>query len=109
MPTPIDVFHALGGTVNITAATSPPTAVKMSDEGAGGTRTVRVYNSGSVDAFIRFGTSAALAAAPASTSTSMPIKAGNTEVFQLRDTDTHISAITASSTAVVYATAGMGV
>jgi len=64
----------------------------------------RVYNAGSVAVFVEFGSSTV-----AATTADMPIAPGAVEVFTLEDGDTHMAAITASSSASVYVTAGRGV
>lgn len=66
---------------------------------------LRLYNAGAVAVFYRLGGSAVTAAA-----TDVPLAAGATEVITVNSTDkdplTHIAAITASSTATLYATTG---
>lgn len=64
---------------------------------------VRVYNSATVTAFIKFGTSATTAA-----TTDMPIPAGAVETFQISPAITYIAGITAGTSGTVYATTGMG-
>jgi hypothetical protein len=69
-----------------------------------GSLTVRVYNSTTVAVFVEFGTSSTLAA---STSTSMPIPAGNVETFSI-GSSTRIAGITASGSGTLYVTPGRG-
>jgi len=106
----VNTFFPIGATVNLVADTnSDRVALTAYDPTIG---TVRVYNSGTVDAFIAFGDSAVTAAL----ASGMPVKAGNTEVFALGDSmigkgvtaPTHVAMITASDTATVYLTSGVG-
>lgn len=66
-------------------------------------RQVRIYNAGSSTIFVRFGQVSATAVV-----TDMAIPSGAIEVFDLVMNDT-VAAITASSTATVYVTLGLGV
>jgi hypothetical protein len=66
---------------------------------------VRVVNDGTVISFIEFGYGSAATAAVAS---SIPMLPGTAEIFSVGEGCTHISAITASGTATVYATPGQG-
>jgi hypothetical protein len=69
---------------------------------------MRVYNAGSGLAWIAQGSGSAVASSTLP-SASMPIAAGNTEVFQLLPDTTFIAAVCGSSlTAVVYFTPGQG-
>lgn len=89
-------------TVNITAATSSArVAVRAARDSV--SPNVRVYNAGSVIAFIENGGSGVTAAV----ATGIPIAPGAVEVICLPST--HIAAITGSSTAVLYLTPGSGV
>jgi hypothetical protein len=96
-------FSPLGlGTVNITATTTTgnvalnrPTAPMGAD--------VRLYNAGAVAVFVMFGASDV-----AATTGNMPLAPGSVEVFALPPSATHLAAITATGTATVYATAGVG-
>lgn len=106
----VNTFFPIGNTVVFNADTlSDRTALTSYNPSTG---TVRIYNSGLVDAFVSFGTSAVTAA----TTTSMPIRAGNTEVFGLGDSligvgitpPTHIAAITGSGSVNLYITSGVG-
>ena len=106
----VNTFFPLGATVNLEADTSSDSvALTAYDPSLG---TVRIYNSGTVDVFVAFGTSGVTAAL----ASGMPVKAGNTEVFGLGSTllradttpPTHVAMITASDTATVYLTSGVG-
>lgn len=70
---------------------------------------VRVYNAGTVPAFIQKGYDAAAMA----TTADMPMAPGSVEVLTVRNTAaapvTHIAAITASGTASLYVTVGAGI
>jgi len=89
------------GTVSVSASTSSG-SVSL---GSTVRHQVRVHNAGTGLVFVEFGTSAVTAA----TTTGIPLAAGATEVFTVSQTDTHMAAITASGTATVYATPGLGV
>ena len=58
---------------------------------------VRVYNAGSVGVFLKSGGSTVEA-----TTSDNFLGAGETEIFERDPNDTHLAAITASSTATVY-------
>lgn len=66
---------------------------------------VRLYNAGSVAVFVKVGTVAVNAA-----TTDLPIPPGATEIFTRNDpkVDTYIAGITASSTATLYISTGVG-
>lgn len=90
------------GTQTISATTS---SSSVNFAGASGNmRQVLIYNAGSALAFVEFGRGSATAVA----ATSMPIPSGAVEGFDLGVNDT-VAAITASSTATVYVTIGIGV
>lgn len=95
------------GTPFTPGATTPVSCSVTTANGAfsGTGKTVRIYNSGAVPVFFKLVTSSAGTAA----TTDTPIGAGVTETFT-RDpgSHTHIAAITASSTATLYATVGDG-
>ena len=69
---------------------------------------VRLYNSGSVTVFVKFGGASVTAAV-----TDLPIPAGTVEVLSCKGYGsthiTYIAGITASSTATLYITSGEGV
>ena len=70
---------------------------------AGGT--VRIHNpAGQTTAFVEFGRSAV----EATTTASMPIPSGATEVFGVGPATTHIAGITAADTADLFITPGQG-
>lgn len=93
-------------TVNSTV-TSTGTVTTIS---AGGASTqnwagsLRVYNSGATDVFLEFGGPATTA----STATSMPLKAGTTERFSTNK-QTHVAAVTLSSSTQIFMTPGEGI
>ena len=106
----INTFYPVGATVNLVADTSSDRVALTAYDPVTGT--VRVYNAGTVDAFIAFGDSGVTTTAAAG----MPVKAGNTEVFTLGQSmrplgiaaPTHVAMITAADTATVYLTSGVG-
>jgi hypothetical protein len=97
-------FQAFGiGTASASATTSSAaTALTLPSQVPKRTQ-VRVYNAGSVTAFILFGTSGVTA-----TTGNMPVPAGAVEVLSVPEGTTHVATITASGTATVYFTAGEG-
>ena len=88
-------------------ATTPVSCSVTTANGAfsGTGKTVRLYNAGLVAVFFKLATSSAGTAA----ATDTPLAPGVTEKFT-RDPNlhTHIAALTASSTATLYATVGDG-
>ncbi len=107
----VNPFYPVGSTVNLTATTSTGRVALTAYDLVTGS--VRIYNSGTQDVFVEFGSSTVNAAL----ATSMPIKAGNTETFALGETvrspsivtaPTHVAVITASATSAVYLTSGTG-
>lgn len=88
-------------TVNL-AVTNASSRVQLAGA-AGASKAVRVVNKGAQDVFIEFGSSTVVAA----TATGMIVPANQTEVFEV-GLATHMAAITAASTATVYATSGVG-
>jgi hypothetical protein len=97
----MEAFSPVGATVNLTAGTTTGSVALTAFPGNGGAD-IRVHNAGSVVAFINFGGSTVAA----TTAAGMPLAASNTAVFSVGPGVTHLAAITASSTAVVYATTG---
>lgn len=65
---------------------------------------MRIVNSGTIIVFVEFGDSTVAA----TTTTGMPILPNTVESFMLNASQTHIAAITAASTAVIYFTTGLG-
>lgn len=63
---------------------------------------VRIINKGAEDAFIQFGDENVTA-----TTAKMPITSGATETFT-KGSATHMAAVTASGTAILYVTSGEG-
>ena len=96
-------FSSVGNTVNISATVA---SANVALAAAGGTRNVRVYNDGSVAVFINFGTSNSVTA---SASTSIPVAPGSTQIFSVPGEQTHVAAVTGSSTGTIYFTSGYGV
>lgn len=83
-------------TTSVSATTSSARALV----GAG--PSVRLYNAGSATVFVAFGTDSVTA-----TTSDMPVPAGTIEVLE-RGANTHLAALTASGTATLYVTAGLG-
>jgi hypothetical protein len=93
-------FGAQGASVSLSASTASsrvtlPTGF-VADQ-------VRIFNSGTVVAFVEFGGSTVTA----TVASSLPIAAGAVEVLSCRGSS-HIAAITAASLSVVYFTLGKG-
>jgi hypothetical protein len=103
-------FTPSGNTVTFTAATSAPTPVQAVSTTLGGNQ-YRVLNAGSVTAFLGVGSTSAQAAASATvvttTANCIPILAGTDEILSFPP-NAYFTAITGSSTAVVYITPGDG-
>lgn len=98
-------FHPItNSTVSISATTSTA-RVALTFPTAPGRFVLRIHNAGPNTAFINRGDAAVDAAV-----TNMPIPAGAIEVITILNTDknrvTHVAAITATGTAVVYFTPG---
>lgn len=105
----IMAFTPMGNTVSITAAVSPPAAVKASSTTIGGTQ-YRIHNSGNVTVFIGFGDTANSATTMANTTivgSTLTMQAGAVEVFTF-NANAYFTAATASGTSVVYITPGDG-
>lgn len=102
-PLPGKAFAPAGNTVNLAVTTTTGRVALTAPASAGGYQE-RLYNAGSATVFVRFGTNTI----EATTGTGMPIPSGQTEVFTVASTVTHVAAITASGTATLYATTGYG-
>jgi hypothetical protein len=96
------IFTPIGATANL-AVTSTTGRVAL-DNLTNQSRSVRVFNSGAVVVFLEFGGSTVEAAA----ATSLPVGPGATEWFEIGGAVTHVAGITASGTATVYFSEGMG-
>ena len=103
-------FTPSGNTVTFTAATTAPAAVQAVSTTLGGNQ-YRILNAGSVVAFLGIGTTAAAANAAAvavtSSGSAIPLLAGTDEVITFAP-NTYFTAVTASSSAVIYITPGDG-
>lgn len=95
---PSYAFSPLGNSVVISGTITSSRTQLPTTGGA-----ARVYNSGSVIAFVRFGDSTVVAAA-----TDSFVAPGSTEVFNIPSSCTHVAGITASSTASIYVERGDG-
>jgi hypothetical protein len=96
------IFTPIGATANL-AVTSTTGRVAL-DNLTNQSRSVRCYNTGSVIVFIEFGGAAVEAAA----ATSLPLGPGAVEFFEIGGSVTQVAGITASGTATVYFSEGMG-
>jgi len=109
-PTDVRPFVATGNTVTV-AATGSSAATSLGTVRAGNPEmpaTCRVVNGGTGLAFVKFGSSTDVAAI--TNDTSVPVPAGNTEVFWVPAGTTHIiSIVGAAGTATLYATLGQGI
>lgn len=103
-------FTPSGNTVTFTAATTAPAAVQAVSTTLGGNQ-YRILNAGSVVAFLGIGTTAAAANAAAvavtSSGSAIPLLAGTDEVITFAP-NAYFTAVTASSSAVIYITPGDG-
>ncbi len=100
----MQVFSPTGPTVTLsTSTTTASEAIGGYSSLAGGT--VRIHNpAGQTTAFVEFGRSDV----EATTTASMPIPSGATEVFGVGPATTHIAGITAADTADLFITPGQG-
>lgn len=103
-------FTPSGNTVTFTAATTAPAAVQAVSTTLGGNQ-YRILNAGSVVAFLGIGTTAAEANAAAvavtSSGSAIPLLAGTDEIITFAP-NAYFTAVTASSTAVIYVSPGDG-
>jgi hypothetical protein len=111
-PTDVRPFVATGNTLTIAATgSSAATALAAGVNRAGNPEmpmTCRIVNGGTGLAFVKFGISTDTAAL--TNDISVPVPAGNTEVFWVPAGSTHIiSIVAAAGTATLYATPGQGV
>ena len=97
----VPAFTPCGATVNISASNSSGNVQVRSANGS--SRHCRFFNAGTVTVFVEFGETNSVVA---TTSASMPIAAGSTEVISCRFP--YVAAITAASTATLYITPGEG-
>jgi ABC-type uncharacterized transport system permease subunit len=97
-------FTALGATVNL-AVSNVTGNVALTAVGDQGGMEVRLYNAGSATVFVNFGISTVAATAAAG----MPLPSGAIEIVTVGPLVTHLAAITAASTATLYATSGRGI
>jgi hypothetical protein len=103
-------FTPSGNTVTFTAANTAPAAVQAVSTTLGGNQ-YRILNAGSVVAFLGIGTTAAAANAAAvavtSSGSAIPLLAGTDEIITFAP-NAFFTAVTASSTAVIYVSPGDG-
>lgn len=103
-------FTPSGNTVTFTAAVTAPTPVQAVSTTLGGNQ-YRILNAGSVVAFLGIGTTADAANTNAQVVTSsnnaIPLLAGTDEIITFVP-NAYFTAVTGSSTAVIYITPGDG-
>lgn len=103
-------FTPSGNTVTFTAATVAPAAVQAVSTTLGGNQ-YRILNAGSVVAFLGIGTTADAANTNAQVVTSsnnaIPLLAGTDEIITFVP-NAYFTAVTGSSSAVIYITPGDG-
>ena len=94
-------FSPCGDTSSVTAGTTGNDRAAI----AAGGKVARVYNAGAAVAYIKFGNSAVTAAL----ATGLPVAPGSVELFSIAPNTTHMAAIVASGTGVVFVTPGGGI
>lgn len=104
-------FTPVGNTVTFTATNPAPTPVQSTSSTLGGNQ-YRIINSGSVTVFLGYGTTSALAASGATTPNGsvpnvLPLLPGTDEIITFVP-NAYFTGNTATSSAVVYITAGDG-
>lgn len=106
-------FNMTGPTVLVAGAGTAPTGVQALAVGATPAENYRIQNNGTVTAFVAFGKDASTAQTNAviptagNSKNSFPVPPGAIEVVSA-NVDCYWSAITATGTASVYVTPGMG-
>lgn len=95
-------FSALSDTTAVISGTTTSAAASLPGT-AGGGQSVRVFNSGTTIAFVRWA-----ATSPTAVATDIPIAPGATEVFSLPVDAAFVAAILASGTGSIYFTRGAG-
>jgi hypothetical protein len=106
----LEVFQQTTDTVAIVASAGS-TRVALADPKDGKTeRFYMLFNSGLVDAFVAFGSSTIEAGIPTAgvPANGMPLPAGCMMPVRRSSSDTHMAAITGSSTTPIYVTTGQG-
>lgn len=99
---PLELFSPIGATVAVTVTGTTASGALTAPVSTQG-YSVRVYNAGTVAAFIKFGVAGITA-----TTADMPIPAGGVETFEVSPTTTTIAAINSGTSGTLYATAGKG-
>ena len=104
-------FFPCGNTITFTAAATPPTPVQATASVASGLISHRILNAGTVLAYLGIGSSATLATTNAGSITTSgpayPLLPGTNEVIAA-PTNSWFTASTATGTAVLFVTPGMG-
>lgn len=98
-------FSPTGPTVTVTAATSAPVGVQVPESGTSSGFQFRVYNAGTVIAFLGVGSTSG--AAQSAATGGIPLPVGVVEVLSF-PVGSYFSALTSSGTASVYLTPGKG-
>jgi hypothetical protein len=100
------VFTPVGATVNLSASdsTSNVALTPIGGSTQSGSRSLTLFNSGSVTAFLAWGDSSVVATAAAG----FPLPAGAWCTVEISPGATHMAGIVASGSATVYATSGRG-
>lgn len=104
----IELFPANAKTLRVAASTSASASVALPNVGG----SIRVFNNGSVTAFIHISTGTAAATVPTSTAaaTCTPIAAGQDTAFSIPSNEVYnISAITESSSTNLEVAVGGGI
>lgn len=103
--TDINAFQAIqNATVNLSASGTTGN-VALPSRSSNGNQTIRIYNKGGTEVFIRFGTDSTVVA---TTATDIPIAPGEIEVQACPANFTYVAGITATGTATIYFTVGYG-
>ncbi len=102
MPQPINAFRPQPAATVSLAVTSVTGSVAL----VGNATVYRLFNAGTANVFIEFGTSTITAVL----ATAMPLAAGATEFIRAPTANTapYVAALTSAGTATLYATAGEG-
>ena len=102
MPAAAQQAFRTDGAATVTLSATGTTSRVQLQTAVPGAPNVRLYNAGSVPVFVNCGDVTVVA----TTATGLPIAPGSVEVLGCQST--HISGITASGTATLYATPGPG-
>ena len=98
-----DIMHVNNPSVTLSANSSTSASVAFPTRRPAGLN-IKVYNSGNTPVYIRSGISSVAAAAGDGF-----VSPNAVEVFRLSDGDTHLAALTAGGSAILYIQMGAGV